>query len=107
MNMLNELNNIEEVKLITNQHEVVVLDLYATWCVPCQQMLPVIEELSNDNLNVPFYKIDIDKVPEVKEFTGAKAVPMLLVYKAGRKKEFVFGINPKEKIQVKINRTIK
>jgi thioredoxin 1 len=105
--MLNELNNIEEVKSITNQHEVVVLDLYATWCVPCQQMLPVIEELSNEISTVPFYKVDIDKVPEVKEFTGAKAVPMLLVYKNGRKKEFAFGVNPKDKIKGKIERTTK
>jgi thioredoxin-like negative regulator of GroEL len=83
-----------------------VIDLFAHWCVPCQQMLPVIEEISGE-YEVPFYKVDIDKVPEAKEFTGAKAVPMIIIYKDGRKKEFLFGINSKEAVQKKLERVLK
>jgi len=101
--MMNSLHTIEEVKQAVTEHDVVVLDLYATWCVPCQQMLPVVGELA-ETLSVPFYKVDIDEVPEVKEFTGAKAVPMLLIYKQGKKREFAFGITEKSKIESKLNR---
>lgn len=104
--MLNEITSIEELESVVEQHENVVVDLYATWCVPCQQMLPVIEELSQE-VTIPFYKVDIDKVPESKQFTGAKAVPMLLIYKNGRKREFAFGITPKDKLQNKIERVTK
>lgn len=104
--MLNEITSIEELESIVEQNETVVVDLYATWCVPCQQMLPVVEELSQE-VTVPFYKVDIDKVPESKQFTGAKAVPMLLIYKNGRKKEFAFGINPKDKIKSKLERSMR
>jgi thioredoxin 1 len=102
-----EINTIDELKSAVEQNENVVVDLYATWCVPCQQMLPVIEELAGETPAVPFYKVDIDKVPEAKEFTGAKAVPMLLIYKNGRKKEFAFGITPKDKIKGKLERTMR
>ena len=101
--MMNSLHTIEEVQQAVTEHDVVVLDLYATWCVPCQQMLPVLGELAETS-SVPFYKVDIDEVPEVKEFTGAKAVPMLLIYKQGKKREFAFGITEKTKIESKLNR---
>ena len=104
--MMTAIQSIEELKDAVTTDDVVVVDLYATWCEPCQQMLPVVEELA-ENLSVPFYKVDIDQVPEAKAFTGAKAVPMLLVYKDGRKKEFAFGINPKDKLQTKIERVMR
>jgi len=66
-------------------------------------MLPVVGELAETS-SVPFYKVDIDEVPEIKEFTGAKAVPMLLIYKQGKKREFAFGVNEKSKIESKLNR---
>lgn len=104
--MIKEVTSIAELEQEISTHDVVVVDLYATWCVPCQQMLPVVEELSNTSA-VPFYKVDIDVVPEVKEFTGAKAVPMLLIYKQGKKREFAFGINEKTKIESKLNRVLR
>jgi thioredoxin 1 len=104
--MLKSLDTIGELKDAVTDNDIVVVDLYATWCKPCQEMLPVIEELSN-TINVPFFKVDIDKVPEVKEFTGAKAVPMLLIYKEGKKREFAFGVTEKSKIESKLNRVIR
>jgi len=100
---MKNLHTLADVEKAIAEHDVVVLDLYATWCVPCQQMLPVVGELAETS-SVPFYKVDIDEVPEVKEFTGAKAVPMLLIYKQGKKREFAFGITEKVKIESKLNR---
>jgi len=100
---MENLHTLVDVEKAIAEHDVVVLDLYATWCVPCQQMLPVVGELAETS-SVPFYKVDIDEVPEVKEFTGAKAVPMLLIYKQGKKREFAFGITEKAKIESKLNR---
>ena len=100
---MKNLHTLADVEKAIAEHDVVVLDLYATWCVPCQQMLPVVGELAEAS-SVPFYKVDIDEVPEVKEFTGAKAVPMLLIYKQGKKREFAFGITEKAKIESKLNR---
>jgi thioredoxin 1 len=101
--MLNEIHTIEELKTVIELYETVVVDLYATWCGPCQEMLPVIEEISTTT-DIPFYKVDIDKIPEAKAFTGAKAVPMLYIYKGGRIREFVYGITEKTKIEMKLNR---
>jgi thioredoxin 1 len=101
--MLKSIDTLDELKEAVTTNNIAVVDLYATWCKPCQEMLPVIEELSNTN-DIPFYKVDIDEVPDAKTFTGAKAVPMLFIYKEGRIREFAFGVNDKSKIDMKIKR---
>lgn len=103
---MHKIDTIEQLRSVVEQTPTVVVDLYADWCVPCQQMLPVVEELSQE-VDVPFYKVNIDSIPEAKEFTGAKAIPMLLVYKEGKKREFAFGITPKDKVKNKIERVMK
>lgn len=104
--MLKSVNTLDELKEAVTTNNIAVVDLYATWCKPCQEMLPVIEELSNTN-DIPFYKVDIDEVPEAKTFTGAKAVPMLYIYKDGRIREFAFGVNDKSKIEMKLKRVMR
>jgi thioredoxin len=103
---MHTISSIEQLKDVVENNPTVVVDLYADWCSPCQQMLPVVEELSNE-VNVPFYKVNIDIIPEAKEFTGAKAIPMLLVYKEGRKREFAFGVTPKDTVKNKIERVMR
>ena len=104
--MLKSVSTLDELKEAVTTNNIAVVDLYATWCKPCQEMLPVIEELSNTN-DIPFYKVDIDEVPDAKTFTGAKAVPMLYIYKDGRIREFAFGVNDKSKIEMKLKRVMR
>ena len=104
--MLKSVSTLDELKEAVTTNNIAVVDLYATWCKPCQEMLPVIEEISNTN-DIPFYKVDIDEVPDAKTFTGAKAVPMLYIYKDGRIREFAFGVNEKSKIEMKLKRVMR
>jgi thioredoxin 1 len=104
--MLNKIDNLDKLKEVIQHNDIAVVDLYATWCKPCQEMLPIVEELSNST-SVPFYKVDIDEVPDAKTFTGAKAIPMLYIYKDGRIREFAYGINDKTKIEMKLKRVMR
>lgn len=104
--MINQVHSLEELQDVVTNNDTVVVDLFATWCEPCQQMLPVVEELAAQS-PVPFYKVDIDKVPEAKQFTGVKAIPMFLVYKNGKRKEFAFGVTEKDKLESKISRAMR
>ena len=104
---MNTITTLAELEQVVQDNSVVVIDLVASWCVPCQQMLPVVAELAGENPAVPFYKVDIDMVPEAKTFTGAKAVPMLIIYKNAGRREFAFGITPKEKLQQKLTRVLR
>ena len=43
--------------------EVVLLDFYASYCQPCQQMVPVLQRMKKDGF--PIQKIDTTKNPEL------------------------------------------
>jgi thioredoxin 1 len=84
-----------------------VVDFYADWCNACNEMLPVVEEVSQSYHQVPFYKVNIDDHPDLKEQARIKAIPMLMIYSEGRMRGFLYGNNTKETIQKKLNMVVK
>ena len=58
----------------------------ASWCGPCKRIYPEIEKLylhikDNTNLNIEFYKIDIDENEELCESWKIKGVPTFYLMK--------------------------
>jgi thioredoxin len=80
-----------------------VVDFYADWCQSCVEMMPVVEEVAGKS-DVPFYKVNIDEEPELKEQNRIKAIPMVMMYKSGRVREFLYGKNDTQKLEQKLTR---
>ena len=81
-----------------------VVDYYADWCQACVEMLPVVSEIAGENPEIEFYKVNIDNSPELKERARIKAIPMIMMYKDGIVKEFVYGLKEKQNIEKKLKR---
>ena len=43
----------------------VLIDFWAAWCAPCQMLLPIIEELSEEIESVKICKIHVDEEREI------------------------------------------
>ena len=74
-----------------------LLDFYADWCPPCQQMKPVFEELEKEfEGKVNFRKIDVDK--EVDEAAKFKvlSIPTFVILKDGKEVDRKVGALSKE-----------
>ena len=99
------MNNItlQEFEEKLASKESFVVDFWAPWCPTCLDMMPTVEEIANDS-SIPFYKVNIDEQPELKEKNRIKAIPMLMFYADGRTREFLYGKNDKAKIEQKLNR---
>jgi len=85
----------------------VVVDLWAPWCMPCRMIAPVLEALSGEYKGrVSFFKVNIDenKGPAVKY--QVMSIPTLLIFKDGKLKDKVVGALPKEKIKAKIDKLL-
>lgn len=56
-----------------------IIDFYATWCGPCKQMAPVMEELAKEYAGkIDVYKIDVDREKELASLFGIQSIPTFL-----------------------------
>ena len=66
--------------------EPVVVDFFAEWCGPCKAMAPALEACATEMKGkVKIVKVDVDKSPNVSGKYGIRAMPTLMVFKAGVK----------------------
>lgn len=95
--------SVEEFEEKLKSGEKFVVDFYADWCQACVEMMPTVEEVATET-DIPFYKVNIDEQPELKERNRIKAIPMLMMFSEGRTREFVYGKAPKDKVTQKLSR---
>lgn len=63
----------------------VIIDVYATWCGPCQHMMPLFDELSKElDSRYKFLKLNIDEARDLAIKFNVSSVPTFLFIKAGK-----------------------
>ena len=87
--IMNEINSFKGEK-------VVILNVWALWCVPCVEEFPMIVELneSNEDLEVIFVSADFeDELQQVKNFLEKQGVSPYSYIKKEKDELFIEGIN--------------
>lgn len=73
-----------------------IVDFYATWCGPCKQIAPILEELSSEYAGkIDIYKVDTDKEPNLAAAFGIKSIPSILFIPVDGKPIMVTGAQSK------------
>ncbi|GAA6492681.1 MAG TPA: thioredoxin [Candidatus Bariatricus faecipullorum] len=85
-------------KEVVESDKPVLLDFWAEWCGPCQMVLPVIEELSNELTDVKVGKVNIDEQMELARQFRVMSIPTLMVIKDGKEVKREIGARSREEI---------
>lgn len=97
---------MSEVKVTLNNFEAevlksekpVLLDFFASWCGPCRMLLPIIDEIANENPDIKVCKVNIDEQPQLADKFDVMSVPSLFVIKNGEVVNSCVGVRPKAQI---------
>ena len=80
-----------------------VVDFYATWCGPCQQLAPIMDEIEkNHKGEVIFKRIDVDQEPELAQEFRIEAIPMLMFITPAGDYQTMVGLQQAPAIEAKI-----
>lgn len=72
----------------------VLVDFWATWCMPCQRQGAAIEEMAQEGYQVG--KIDVDEEPELARQFDVMSIPTLIVFQNGQAVKRMVGLQAKE-----------
>ena len=82
----------------------VLLDFFATWCGPCKELAPILEEIEKNHTGeVIFKRIDVDQESELAQEFGIQAIPTLMFITPNGEYQTLLGLQPADVIEGKIS----
>ena len=87
--------NFDEVM---NTDKKVLVDYWASWCMPCKMMSPVIDQVAEENDSFLVGKVNTDEQQELAVRFGVMSIPTLLVFEKGKVINQSVGVIPKEEV---------
>ena len=73
-----------------------VVDYFASWCGPCQEIAPDYQALAKENNDIQFFKVDVDQLEDVSARHEVSALPTFVFYLNGDEVGRVVGADLEE-----------
>lgn len=70
-----------------------VIDFFATWCMPCRMLKPILEKVEENVKDANFYSLDIDENAEIAKRYRVFSVPTVICFMNGEIVDSLVGLN--------------
>lgn len=82
----------------------VLVDFWASWCMPCRMLAPTIEKLAEENQDkLKVCKLNTAENQNIAAQYGIQGIPTLIIFKEGKEVGRTVGVMSKEKLQEKLD----
>ena len=86
----------------TRSKQLIVVDFFATWCGPCQQIAPKFDAMAGAMPQAKFVKVDVDECKEISQQYGVQSMPTFKMFRGGEVVDEMKGADEnalKEKVE--------
>lgn len=80
--------------LVLNAKSLVVVDFHADWCIPCKQVIPILEKLIKEGFDVKIVSVDTSACSKTASSFNILSVPTLVFIKDGGEVARYVGVIP-------------
>ena len=102
------MNNFEDEVIKASMERPVLLDFWATWCGPCQQLTPMLEKIVTEARGaVKLVKVDADQNPELCQMLQVQSLPTVFALYQGRPVDAFMGAQPESQIREFVSKLAK
>jgi len=108
-----EVKSVRDLTTLVSSAPFLLVDVYATWCVPCKWMASALENLYNELSQMGFKiakvnvdEVDIGRATDELKLEPIRGVPTLLIFKNGKEVGRVVGALPKPDFPQELKRRI-
>ena len=112
MKSLGNVKDSEKVKILTDQNfqnkiktGTVLVDFWASWCVPCKMMIPVLNEVAEGaNGKFTIAKVNVDEQKATAAKFGIRSIPTMILFQNGREVKRITGVKTKDYLLKELDR---
>jgi len=69
----------------------IIVDFWASWCAPCQNMAPVFSKVAQGSSSLLFAKVNTEQVQQISADANIRSLPTLVFFHQGQEVDRISG----------------